>query len=328
MALFGDLDLRLDPWQVEYGDLPLGGSLPEDGSDQLTGYELERLGSQWAPIAPGETAAPETLIFVDGVRRIEARVLVRRGDRIGHGAFGSYAVGCVTVAHGRATCGDPEVGRVLVLGSGESLPDGIDVGAGLVYRPVSTATEDPDAPLKRLQQEMLLAEELLGKKLANHENTLVVADGPLRFSDPVRGAAIGYIKRVFELYLPRPLLSVLLALPAGNRTPVFTLGSMRRFARFSWFLRLAAPHRGDSELSGIVRLEVAEAVGLDAARRLADATAALLPRFAPSRGRDPRAPQNLLPIGALESQLRHRLGDANIVRRHISDLISKEAARA
>ena len=124
-----------------------------------------------------------------------------------------------------------------------------------------------------------------------------------------------------------PLRPVLFSLAAGARTPLFTLSS-RRFARYSWFLRLAAPYAGDSELSGLVRLEVAEGVGLEAARVLADATCVLLPRFAPSRGRDPRAPQNLLPIGALESHLRHRLGDSNLVRRHISACLAKEVTRA
>jgi hypothetical protein len=76
----------------------------------------------------------------------------------------------------------------------------------------------------------------------------------------------------------------------------------------------------------VVRLEVSDVVGLDAAVRLADATAVLLPRFSPSRGRDPRAPQNLLPIGALEAGLRRRLGDAALVRRHIQVYLGENAA--
>jgi uncharacterized protein len=73
-----------------------------------------------------------------------------------------------------------------------------------------------------------------------------------------------------------------------------------------------------------VRLEVSDAVGGEEARRLADATAAVLPAFAPSRSRDPRAPQNLLPIGALEAQLRRRLGDARLIRRRIASLLARE----
>ena len=58
--------------------------------------------------------------------------------------------------------------------------------------------------------------------------------------------------------------------------------------------------------------------------QVADATASCLPRLAPSPGRDPRAPQNLLPIGALEGALRRRLGDARLVRRHIEALVARE----
>jgi hypothetical protein len=325
VALFGGLDVRLDPWQVDYGSDPLAASSQENGSDQLITSEVELPAREWRPIAPQGAAPPRKLIFVDGVRRIEARVLARRAERLCHGAFGSYAVGCVAVENGSALCENIAVDRVLVLDSGETIPEPIQVGPGLAYRPISIAGEDPDAPLRRLQDEMRLAEERLSRELADREGVLVVSDGPLQFPEPVRGAAVGYIKRVLELYLPSPLLPVLFSLPAGARTPLFTLSS-RRFARYSWFLRLAPPNRGESDLSGIVRLEVAEAVGVDTARSLANATALLLPRFAPSRGRDPRAPQNLLPIGALESHLRHRLGDPNIIRRRIGSEIAKETA--
>ena len=66
-------------------------------------------------------------------------------------------------------------------------------------------------------------------------------------------------------------------------------------------------------------------MGVEAARRLADATAALLPRFVPRRWRDPRSPQNLLPIGALEGSLRRHLGDARLIRRYVETLIAMEA---
>jgi hypothetical protein len=38
--------------------------------------------------------------------------------------------------------------------------------------------------------------------------------------------------------------------------------------------------------------------------------------------RDARAPQNLLPIGALETRLRHRLGDPLLLRRSIEHAIA------
>jgi hypothetical protein len=156
----------------------------------------------------------------------------------------------------------------------------------------------------------------------------VIVDGPLTFEEPLRGAAVGYIKRIFKLYLPREHLGLLARLSAGQRTPLFALRSSRRFVRFSWFVRLAQTALGDSDLAGIARLEVSETVGVDTARRLADATATLLPRFVPRRWRDPRSPQNLLPIGALEANLRRHLGDARLIRRYVETLIAMEARGA
>jgi uncharacterized protein len=325
MSVFGGLRVRLDPWQVDYGaELPLD-QAEEPTLDETVMLDVEVAAKDWRPIQPGETVAPTQLIFVDGVRRIEARLIIRRQVKLCHGAFGSHAVGAVRIANAAATRGEARVGRIIVVGSGESLDDPVTVCHGLTYDPVSTLDSDPDAPLRVIQEHMRLSEERLGKDLADAEGALVVADGPLTFEETTRGAVLGYIKRIFKLYLPHEHLNLLARLNTGERTPIFALRSSRRFVRFSWFLRLAQPHRGDSELAGIVRLEVSEVVGIDAAQRLADASTALLPRFVPSRWRDPRSPQNLLPIGALESSLRRRMGDGRLIRRHIETLIAREA---
>jgi hypothetical protein len=190
---------------------------------------------------------------------------------------------------------------------------------------MSTAESEPDASLRVIQEQMRLAEERLARELADADDTLVIVDGPLTFEEPLRGAAVGYIKRIFKFYLPREHLGLLAQLKPGQRTPLFALRSSRRFLRYSWFARLAQPALGAAELAGIARLEVSETVGIQTARRLADATAALLPRFVPQRWRDPRSPQNLLPIGALEASLRRHLGDARLIRRYIETLIAREA---
>jgi hypothetical protein len=70
-------------------------------------------------------------------------------------------------------------------------------------------------------------------------------------------------------------------------------------------------------MTGVVRLEVPREIGIERARSLADLATAVLPRFASVVGRDPRAPQNLYPVGELERVLRHRLGDAALVRRSL-----------
>jgi hypothetical protein len=72
-------------------------------------------------------------------------------------------------------------------------------------------------------------------------------------------------------------------------------------------------------------MEVRTGVGLETAVELANLSASCLPAFAGDSARDPRAPQNLLPIGALEQELRHRLGDAIAIRRAIERVLFARA---
>ena len=325
MNVFADFDVRIDPWDIDYGS-----ELPIDSSEEFPAedveLEVEVPADRWRPIVPVLITRPDHIIFVDGVRRIEARLIARRGDQLCHGAFGSFAVGSVRLLGDNAEWGEERICRVVALGSGERLPSNVRVTAALIYEPASAATSDAEAPLRAIQERMRLEEESLARELADAPDRLVISDGPLTFSERVRGEAVGYVKRLFRMYLPRTHLGILPDIPVGGRTPVFALRSTRRFARYSWFVRLSAPRGADSPFAGIVRLEVAEAVGADGAKRTADATASCLPRLAPSRGRDPRAPQNLLPIGALEGALRRRLGDAQLVRRHIEAFVAREIA--
>lgn len=326
--MFGDFEIRLDPWQVEYGtELPFEN--PESlAPDEQADTDVEFPAGQWAAIRPAPGAAPARLVFVDGIRRVEARVVAHRSDRTFHGAFGSFAVGCVEVRNGSARVVREECFRRVALGGGATAPSPIEVSRGLTYEPISTPGPEPDAPLRAIHDAMRNAEGALAYSLASESDTLVIADGPLSFEPPGKGGALGFVKRLFRLYLPPPLLPVLASLPPGTRTPTFGLRAGQRFARLSWFLRLALPAPADTAFAGLVRIEVAASVGVKEASRLADLSAVLLPRFVPTRARDPRAPQNLLPIGGLESQLKRRLGDARLQRRWIETRLAREVRNA
>ena len=325
-GLFGDLRVRMDPWQVEYGsELGADADGRETRETVVEDVDVER--SRWEPVFPKDAVLPPALVFVDGVRRLEARIQIPHPNHgIVYGAFGSYAVGSVHVQGGAASFREIRVGRVVATGSGVALPNVVPVMPAAEYRPIHAAETDADTPLRRVQQEMRQAEETLARALAAEGTALVVADGPLTFEGGGRGHAVGYIKRLSQWYISGP--EFLAALPRGARTPLFEIHARQRFARYAWFVRLAAPRVGDSPMSGIVRLEVsATDVELARARALADATTAALPRFAPSAARDPRAPQNLAPIGALESRLRRAMGDPLLLRRHIETVVRREAAR-
>src|SRR5262249_42155367 len=128
--------------------------------------------------------------------------------------------------------------------------------------------------------------------------------------------AVGIIKTIHFPYLALSQFSSVAELLTGHRTPLFAIKD-GKYDRYSWFLRLAQGRKVDHPLAGIIRLEVRAAVGLEKAKEMADFSACILPRFVSSSARDPRAPQNLAPVGMLETELRHRLGDALLIRRAI-----------
>jgi hypothetical protein len=68
-------------------------------------------------------------------------------------------------------------------------------------------------------------------------------------------------------------------------------------------------------MAGIIRAEASTDLDVTAAAMTADATTAILPRFASVPHKDPRAPQNQQPIAGRERELRRRLGDAQLLER-------------
>src|SRR5262245_12212235 len=124
--LFGDLELRLDPWQVEYGpELPRDSD--DESADESPAFDVELPLTHWTPLEPTHALELDRLAFVDGVRRLDARVIAQREHCVLHGGFGSHAVGSVFVAGSSAVCGEPRIGRVLVLGGGECVPELVQV---------------------------------------------------------------------------------------------------------------------------------------------------------------------------------------------------------
>lgn len=321
-------DVRLDPWSVDYGaETPVEFDTAADEGDEVDAA-VEQAGDRWQPVRPDSAAAPAVLAFLDGVRRVEARLVATRGSKVLHGAIGSYGVGVVDVRGERAAFSEATIGRVAIFGSGEMPPAPFIVSEDLHYLPRSVPEDDADGPLRGLHREMRAVEEATARRLATAAGTLVIADGPLSIAQPSASPVVGFVKRLFKLYVGPAQQAVLRSLPAGTRTPVFLIHSAGRFGRYSWFIRLAGRLAVESDFTGLVRLEVSDGVGFEEAVRLADLTAAVLPRFVPPRSRDPRAPQNLVPIGALEQHLRRSLGDARLIHRRVATLLAKEFMHA
>lgn len=289
----------VEAWDSDYG-APTDAEL-EDASENVD-VTVELRPEEWRPLLP-EVAPVTDVLFVDGVRRVDATLWIDQPpDFPGFALAATYAAGVVR-CNGKAHIEDSEVERGLFT----SAPAGDVPTAVGVYEIKATKGTTPEELWLGIQQRMGSLEATMTRKAGGAD--LLVVDGPLSHARDIENA-VGYIKTQKVQYLPLELRQVLTSLPAGYRTPMFLVTTAK--SRFSWYLRLAN-HAGPA--GGLVRCEIdADTSAADAAR-VATRVSATLPRFASARHKDPRAPQNLYPIGGLERDLRHRLGDKDLAMR-------------
>jgi uncharacterized protein len=316
--------LKPDPWSADYG-ASAEATFGDEGAAVVVDPAVET--ADWSRAIAPRPCPPEPVTFVDGVMRIDLRVMADDGQSRTWGLFGSYAAGGVRCA---ATAQfvdllDLPAGRVLVLGGGMPA-DPVAITAGncsIIYEPRSISDDAPHAQRRALQRLMLKSEQRAAAALA--VDNLVFADGPLHLNGGPNTQVVGVVKRMVTAYLEGDEAALLSRLRPGERSPVFALGSSI-LDRYAWYIRLLPLTSQWHELAGLVRCEVRMELGLESACAIANRTACLLPPFAGRPGVDPRAPQNLTPVGALESRLRHRLGHSGVIRRSLLKALSGAAA--
>jgi hypothetical protein len=311
--------LKVDTWDPEYG---LSFEAIDSGSDEETLDAAQVEEGPWAPFTPSERpSATQRVGFIDGVRRIDARLFAEDAGAFAPALAGSWAVGVAWTDRPPAI-GPVQIGRELVIGGGLSHDAlGIRIGTSeLTFQPSSVPGGTPIDPIQGLQNAMREAEANLAREIFETVGfDLFVLDGPLTYFG-LTGPVVGMIKRQNRPYLSAEQAPILAVLDVGERTPVFKIGE-QRLERYSWYARIGARRPIDGTMTGIVRLETTVSGGIEATRDLANLTALMLPRFATEWGRDPRAPQNLYPISRLESDLHHRLGNRLLIKRAIESAL-------
>ena len=131
-------------------------------------------------VEPAARERPALIHFVDGVRRVEARIIIDdNSGRIIRGLFGSAAVGAVRVEQNQASFENIRVRRYLITGSGISLEaESLPVGnTELIFEPYSVPDSNPPAPLLGLQNLMRNEEASIAVALSAG-SAYVFADGP------------------------------------------------------------------------------------------------------------------------------------------------------
>ena len=289
----------VEAWDSDYG-APIEQELEDASPNVDPSVEVPIEG--WRPLLP-EIDPVDDVLFIDGVRRVDATLWIEQPpDFPGFALAATYAAGAVR-CNARATLEVAEVERGLFTSAPAA---DIDTGVG-TYEVKATKGTTSEELWLGIQQRMGDLEAIAAHKAGAAE--LLVVDGPLSHARDLDNA-VGYVKTQKVQYLPMELRSVLTELPAGYRTPLFL--TTTSWSRFSWYLRLAN-HQGPA--GGLVRCEIDADRPVADAARTATRVSATLPRFASASHKDPRAPQNLYPIGGLERELRHRLGDKELAMR-------------
>ncbi|MCS7068413.1 MAG: hypothetical protein RMK51_00945 [Meiothermus sp.] len=305
---------RLETWNPEY-------ALPEraEADDQASGLEdiKTHYEGDWRARTPARVE-PENwpiVYLVDGRQRVDAQI----ADSSGRRALLATVVAGAVLRDGAGirVVGEPLRQHILLHSADleEPLPPGLGH-----YRPIRVPKSDPASLRARVTEVMRRLEARLVNEL---EGGLVIVDGQIfpgeePYQAPER--ILGYTKTQAATYLGPEEQALLHRLMPHQRTPIFSIPgyALRRpLDVFSWYVRLplepSAPFYGAAAL---LRVESPTSEPAEASQ-LADLSVSLFCALASSPARDPRAPQNLIPIGGLEQWLGRYMGQAEVIRRRI-----------
>jgi hypothetical protein len=357
----GAMRFSVDGWDPSYGaSLELEGQMEGqlDESTARIDADVEVPAGRWRPIDPDPAGSlPDALLFVDGVRRVEAQLWIDgdaqpgdalAGDALAPGAVTGEAAGpageptaalCASYAAGVVCCcaaGAHLVVTKLRRGLFSIAPHASDIRtrAGQ-YQAHHVRVKRAGAPVmttlsqalqvKLAEVEAIAATEARDEAAPSggHQTGGHPADSAsdlLIVDGPLRG----------RQHLPRVLGYIkshhATYLPPELNALVRALAPGQRtpafhmgtsWDRHSWYLRLPGP--AGSPWAGVVRVECAADLPVAEVTRLAALSQRCLGRFASAPYKDSRAPQNLYPIAGLERELRRRLGDPRLLYRALRE---------
>ncbi len=243
--------------------------------------------------------------FIDGVRRIDARVCKERDSEVVLGLCTSCAAG-VVCCDGKAKVESAEVCRLLIAPS----PEEALAIKHAEYSPLATTDDRLESLMNGLGAGLSALEVQVASRCGPSDRKVI--DGPLRGREQISGT-IGYIKSHRVGYLTPELNAVLRSVGPRERSPVFLVEtSWTRYSRYVWL-----PDALGHPCAGIVRCEAPATLSRYEAVAVANTVVATLPCFASEPLKNGRAQQNLYPIKGLEDCLRGRLGNAELLCRAI-----------
>lgn len=305
---------KLEAWNPDY-------ALPERVGGEEEGRGLEDIKTHyegnWIAHMPAKAEPDQWPIvyLVDGRQRIDAQIADSKGRRA---LLATVIAGAVLRdGGGIRPVGEPLKQHILLHSADleEPLPQAMQH-----YRPIRSKKSDPASLRSKVTEVMRHLEASLVDEL---EGGLVVVDGQIfpgeqAFKEPER--ILGYTKTQAATYLGPEEQALLHQLKPLERTPIFSIPgyALRRpLDVFSWYVRLPLnPSTPFYSGAALLRVETPTPEP-SSATQLADWSVSLFGALASSPARDPRAPQNLIPIGGLEQWLGRHMGQGDVVRRKI-----------
>ena len=239
------MKIAVQAWAPDYGsevEIAWDQGRPDD-------LDVTAEGVGWKAVSAGkqDDLTWDEVLFIDGVRRTDARVFVTPEDGAGASAgvavsVGVGAVSCdIAAGNGSpvraARIAEAIVKRVVAVGGGAELA--LSAGPGLEYAALPVAGFAPEDLDRKVHDVMRDAEAVLAIELAAAAGSgrLVIVDGPLAKMSPGATAVIGMIKSHNGTYLDDAENALVSDLECGERTPFFYFGGPQR-PRYSWYLRL------------------------------------------------------------------------------------------
>ena len=206
--------------------------LAETGAEVEVGVEVEP--PAWAPVGPAAgTRRPTSVLFCDGVRRVDATLWIDQGDgRVRPAMAASVGAGAVRCSGASARVVDRVVARCVATASvaAEEVPTRHGT-----YGLQRTAGDAPAVLNAAVVAAMAELEVEVARRHAA-EADLVLVDGRLRRPGGHPPGTVGYVKSHGARYLPEEQEAVVARLAPGERTPLFCL-LQKMGAVLTWYVR-------------------------------------------------------------------------------------------
>ncbi|OHV37569.1 hypothetical protein BCD49_16250 [Pseudofrankia sp. EUN1h] len=184
----------VDAWDPSYGTSVAGDDLAD--SSARVEVNLEVRAAAWRPMAvpsarARSVAVPSAVLFVDGVRRVEARAWIHDLAPDGAAAASAAPAICASYAGGVVCCcgeGAHLLGAHVRRGLFTAASHATDLRTGGGRYRVRMAKDGPDGPTLALQQELLELEvRTAGKARRAHQLIQTIDDDDALFADALAG---------------------------------------------------------------------------------------------------------------------------------------------